>query len=597
MRRAIVSAVIWFGIIGTATTQQPMRYEVSSPNPASHLLHVRVTVPAEYGCPDLSFAAWTPGGYLINHHAGRVLDAHFSASDGHALPTSRRDLDTWHVNCNSTQGYSAEFRLYSVAAKNPYSAHIDDRLLFANLVTVLPHITSHRDAPAQLVIRPPDGWRAVCSLPPMADRSLTYQAEDWDHLADAIFAAAPNLTVVPFSVEKAQLSIAFTEAPGAEVDLAEVARVHQALTRSASRTFAGLPFDRYLFLYKVGPSGSRGGLEHSEGTAMGCPGESIETTDGLLELMELAAHELVHAWNVKRARPRSLTPYDYTRTQLTELLWVAEGWTSYYAPLLLVRAGLTTREELYQALADRVNHQRANPTNRFRSLNDISRESWLRSTVPFFTFRTYYNKGAVSGMDLDLRLRDAGASEGLDDLMRVLLSDPDLRHRGYTLADLKFHAGRLASQPLEDWFRDVAETPGYLDISESLMTMGLRIDVDQDRLSAGFTGISLDDDTSDARIRWIEPDSPGARAGLGAGDTLLAIDGVPGSTDELEEMLRLLQPSVAARLQIRRRDRVMAVEIHPIQPPADRVPIRIVEVAQPTDEQRAARDAWLWRLE
>lgn len=596
MRKLLAGVAIGFGLTTSVAAQQPLRYEVSSPHPATHLLHLRFTVPADYGCPDLTFAAWTPGGYVINRHAGRVLDARFSSSSGRELSAIRRDLDSWKVNCDSTQGYSAELRIYSKADKNPYSAHIDDRLLFANLVTVLPYLESHRDAPAHFVIRPPSGWRAVCSLPPVPNQTLTYRADDWDHLADAIFAASPSLMVLPFSVDETQLSIALTEAPGVDVDLTSVVHYHRELTRAAARTFGGLPFERYLFLYKVGPEGSRGGLEHAESTAMGCTRDAIESTGDLLGLIELASHELVHAWNVKRARPRALTPYDYSDSQLSELLWVSEGWTSYYAPLLLTRAGLHTREELYDAIANRINRHRSNPTNKFRSLNDISRDSWLRWTIPFFTFRTYYVKGALTGLDLDLRLRAAGAANGIDELMGVLLTDPTLRHRGFTLADIKFHASRLAGQPMDAWFRNAAELPGFFDVSESLAAVGLRLEVDADRLPRSYSGVALEESDGSASIQWVEPDGPGARAGLGTGDFLLAVNGVSGDLERLQAELRDLPPDVTAQLTIRRRHHIQEVKLQPVQPSPERFAVRIVEVAQPTDAQLALRDAWLWKL-
>jgi predicted metalloprotease with PDZ domain len=592
---ALIVPLVW--IASTAGAQMPLRYEISAPHPASHLLTVRISVPLEFGCPDLAFSAWTPGGYSVNRHAGRVLDARFYDLGGRELQSNKPDLDTWRPKCSGSGGYTVEIRLYSPAPTNPYSAHIDDQILFANLVTVLPYFPAHRDAPALVVVRPPSGWRVACSLPPATGQVLTYLARDWDHLADAILAAAPTLTVLPFTVEETRVSIALTEAPGPDVDLEVVVDAHRKLVGAASRTFKGLPFDRYLFLYKVGPEGSKGGLEHGESTAMGCTRSSITSTSGLLDSMQLAAHELVHAWNVKRARPRSLTPYDYTKIQLTDLLWVAEGWTTYYAPLLLTRAGVYSREEFYEALTEIINRHRANPTNQFLSLSEISQDSWLRWTVPFFTFRTYYFKGALSGLDLDLRLRNLeGASQGLDDLMQLLLTDSELRHRGYALADLKFHAARLAGQPLELWFRRVVESPGYLDISTSLASVGLRVEPDPTVAPASYTGISLEEAATNGgvKIAWVEPDSPAEAAGLGAGDELLAVNGVSGTRDDVSDTLRQLRPNTPALATIRRQGRILRKTITPTQPDPSRVPVRIVEIGQPSNEQRAAKASWLW---
>jgi len=582
----------------TATAQQALRYEIASAHPGSHLMEVRLEVPAEYGCPDVAFSTWTPGGYVENRHARRVVEARFASSVGEDLAATKTDLDTWRVSCDGSQGFRALFRIYVHSPKNPYSAHVGDRLLFANTVVVLPYLPGHQNAPARLTLSPPEGWSPVCSLPASADDPRAYIAPSWDVLADAVFAAAPDLRRLTPEVEGTDLEITFTEPPSEDVDLEEIADAHIRLAQAAAKTFGGLPFERYLFLYKVGPEGSRGGLEHAESTAMGIPRTSVESTEGVLEHMGLASHELVHAWNVKRARPRPLTPYDYRQAHLTELLWVAEGWTSYYGPLLLTRAGVRSPHELYETLAERINRHRANPGNRFMSLADFSRDTWLRWPVPFFTFRTYYIKGSLAALDLDLRIRISSDDRyNLDDLMQTLLEDAELRHRGYTRADLIFHANRLSGASMEAWFRRTIDTPGYAELEESLRHVGLRLEPDPDSAPISSSGLGFDNDDEGLGllVKWSEPDSPAARSNLGEGDRILAVDGHKGSVQEMRDALDQVTPGQPVQLTVERDHRVFEVTLVPARLDPRRIPIRVVEDLDAGLAKQRTREAWLGR--
>ena len=147
----------------------PLGYTVRAPQPASHYLEVELDVPPEYGCPDLAFSVWTPGGYSLHPHAADVLDLVTVAPSGAPLSAGKTDLSTWHVDCAGGAGYTAKIRVHALALRTPYSAHVDDRLFFANAVTVLPYLPAHQDAPASLRIDPPSGWKVICSLRRAAD--------------------------------------------------------------------------------------------------------------------------------------------------------------------------------------------------------------------------------------------------------------------------------------------------------------------------------------------------------------------------------------------------------------------------------------------
>jgi len=594
---AILLTLALLASAATALARDPVLYRVSAPHPASHWMEIRVQVPAEYGCPDLAFSIWTPGGYVLRPKARNVLTATFTAGDGSPLQATRPDLNTWSVDCGGTRGFAATFLIRAVAERTPYTAHVDDRLLFANTVEVLPYLPAFTDAPARLSVEAPADWTLLCSLPAAAEPG-TFAAPDWDTLADAILAAAPRMSVLRFRVDETDFTVAWTRPLGEAVDTEKVLDAHRRLAEAARDTFGGLPFDRYLFLYKVGPQGARGGLEHAFGTAMGFPETSLESTKKVLDSMGLASHEFVHAWNVKRARPRGLRPYDYAHVQRTDLLWVAEGWTSYYGPLLLVRAGIDTLTEFYRALTRRIGWHRSNPGNRFFPLTRFSADAWLEWPIPFVSFRSYYTRGSLTALDLDLRLRHATAGQrSLDDIMRALLTEPRLIREGYTEADLRHLATRLAGRPMDPWFERTVHRPGYMDLEEALETVGLRLVPDPEKGPRSFTGLGLESGEHEGggvALRWVEPGSPAEAAGLGEGDVLLAVDGITGDAKELREAIRTLPPERSVELTIRRGRRILELPMTPAVQDPLRTPVRVEEDREATPEQVAALKAWLW---
>ncbi len=581
-----------------AGAQQALHYRVAVSRPASHLFEIDFDVPAADGCPDFAYAVWTPGGYTFHPHAEDVLDVTCTAPDGTPLEVSKADLNTWHVTCSAAGGYSAHIRLHALAPKTPYSADVEPGLMFANTVAILPYLPGRQDLAATLSIEPPSGWKLACSLP-AGEQPGTFTAANWDALADATFAASPELTRKTFTSGTTTFTIAWTKQPAPDTDLDAITGAHRKLAAAAAKTFGGFPFSRYLFLYKVGPSGSHGGLEHSFSTAMGIPASAITTTQAFLNEMGLPAHEFVHAWNVKRARPRNLRPYDYAHMQPSSLLWVAEGWTSYYGPLLLTRAGVRTKEQLYATLSRRLRWHRRNPENRFVSLRQMSLDSWLDPSIPFFTFRSYYVKGSLSGLDLDLLIRASSAGRNsLDTIMRALVKDPKLLQHGYTEADLRFLAGQAAGRPMDTWFAKNVDQPGFIDLAPALASVGLRLVPDPNHPVSCFTGLKLaptDQTKPGARIAWAEPGSPADEAGIGEGDIVLAVNGHAGDANSLSRELDRLNPGEPAVLSILRGNTLLRVTITPAQVQPLRCAAVIEEDPNATAAQVAARNAWLWK--
>ena len=105
------------------------------------------------------------------------------------------------------------------------------------------------------------------------------------------------------------------------------------------------------------------------------PRFTTRTPRGYADWLSLVAHEYFHNWNVKRLRPIELGPFDYENEVHTKGLWIAEGFTDYYADLLVKRAGLSTRDGYLDALSDQI-EARADDAGPSRD----RRWTWRRTT-------------------------------------------------------------------------------------------------------------------------------------------------------------------------------------------------------------------------
>jgi predicted metalloprotease with PDZ domain len=231
-----------------------------------------------------------------------------------------------------------------------------------------------------------------------------------------------------------------------------------------------VPFDEFLFLYHVGEGG--GGMEHANSTAI--------HTGSLNGVAGVSAHEFFHLWNVKRIRPHSLEPVDYTRENWTRALWFAEGVTSTYGCYTLVRSGLWTPKQFLDDLADEISGLEARRARMWKSVEEASLDAWLEK---YGAYRrpdssiSYYNKGQILGMLLDILIRDATRNhKSLDDVLRRMNEEFARKGRHYAdSADVRATIEQVAGRSFEEFFARYVAGTDELPCAEVFSLAGLRL--------------------------------------------------------------------------------------------------------------------------
>ena len=325
---------------------RPIEYTVSLPAPQTQTVEIRMVVRGVASPSiDLALPVWRTGRYSILNPAGTLNRVRAYQHSGAPLQISKLDKTTWRV---LTEGQSEIEVRYSVYANSlgDRTRHVDDTHAFLSGGMVFLYVPDRRDDAVAVHVDAPEHWRLACSLETADGAPRTLLAPSYDVLIDSPIEIGVH-DVLRFDVRGIPHDIVLWGAPPFDVE--KLKNDFTAIAREEAELFAGLPYDRYIFMIHIGP-GLGGGTEHLNSTVIHAPPRAFEDAVAYRRLIATASHEMFHVWNVKRLRPAALARTDLARENYTDLLWFCEGTTSYYDELILARAGLTTREEYLSAL-------------------------------------------------------------------------------------------------------------------------------------------------------------------------------------------------------------------------------------------------------
>ena len=576
-----------------------VRYTLRFPDPANHLVEIEGQVPAEEEGQDLELmmAVWTPGSYLIREFARNVEEVSAETVDGRALPVEKVSKNRWRV-ANGGAAVRVHYQLYCHELSVRTDFVDPDFALLNGAATYLVPAGDHGPAPAAYEVRleVPSAWPvAVSSLE--SSSPGTFRAPDYDTLVDSpIFAGTGR--VGTFEVDGVPHRLLEHGGEGIWDDAKALADVERIVR--TERDFWGLfPYRRYLFMNLIVEAG--GGLEHARSSVLMTSRWKAGTRKGYLDWLGLVAHELFHAWNVKRLRPAALGPFDYEAETYTRSLWVAEGITSYYDDLLVHRAGLSTSAEELERLSRQIEKLQTTPGRRVQSMELSSSDAWIKLYRPdestINTAVSYYTKGAVVAFLLDAEIRRAtGGAKSLDDAMRLAWQrfPPE---RGFRREEMRRVFSDVAGRDLGELLDRALDSTEELDYRPALEWLGLRFaepkknEGKEHEEPAGWLGADTKVEDGRLLVTQVRRGTPAAEAGVDAEDEILALDGWRIPPRELDERLEAYRPGQEATLLVARRGRLLELPVTLGEKPPEQWKLEIDPKA--SDEQVAHRKAWL----
>jgi predicted metalloprotease with PDZ domain len=474
----LVAALAW--LVGSAPAQlartaDPIVYTVRLV-PDSQAADVQATIPTgKRASIELMMPVWSPGFYRVENYAARVQDLAARTPGGKALRVDQPRKNRWQIETGGSATVVVSYRV-ACAQRSVTTNWVSADLAVLNgaptFLTLVERIRRPHDVRLEL---PPTLTRAMTALDPAPDGVANhYRAEDFDTLVDSPIVAG-DLDVHQFDVGGSRHYLV-DAGDRAQFDGARAAGDLQKIVAEARRLWGFLPYKKYVFLNVFRQGG--GGLEHKDSTLLTASAARATTPAGYRSWLSFVAHEYFHAFNVKRLRPIELGPFDYENEPHTKSLWISEGFTSYYATLLLGRSGLDTSADFLAAMSSPIRQLQQAPGRLVQALEQSSWDVWSNSTSGVNTDPktsvSYYVKGEVVGFLLDARVRRAtGGAKSLDDVMRLAYK----RYagaRGFTPDEFRKTAEDVARTDLREWFRRAVSSTEELDYDEALDWFGLR---------------------------------------------------------------------------------------------------------------------------
>jgi predicted metalloprotease with PDZ domain len=576
-------------------------FRVSIPVPAHHLVHVEATVSAAAGAlPDslvLFMPVWTPGSYLVREYARHVegLTAEAPAR------ASKVRKNAWQLRTGGASRVRVRYRVYA-GDLSVRTSHVDDHHAFLVSAALFLGIEGCEDAPVRIEFALPSGWRVTTPLPesPAGTEpgARCYDAPSYDALVDSPFELGRAHREDTFEAQGVPHRVAIC--PGGAAGERDVQRFlgdAKTLVETLAKLVGGrLPYESYhLFLHLR--SQGRGGLEHRSSAALIAPPSAFATREAYLDLLSLVAHEIFHAWNIKRIRPAGLVPYRYDQECYTRLLWWFEGATSYYDWRCLALARLCTLDEYLDHLAAEIAYLDQTPGRHVTALEDASYDAWIKLYRPDENSAnssvSYYRKGEVVSalLDLELRARTDGRTT-LDAVLAYLWTEYGEPERPVPEDAMQAIFEHVAGVPMGDlfdaWVRGTSEIP----YAATLARFGLSLErAPRSDSPPCSLGARFRSDAGRAFVTTVARDSAAARGGIDAGDEVLGIAGLRVEGVNVDAALRGRTPGQTVDVVIAR-DGHLAVKNVTLDPPRpDRV--KLVPMRDASDAARRAFESWL----
>ncbi|HEY3251865.1 MAG TPA: PDZ domain-containing protein, partial [Ignavibacteria bacterium] len=283
------------------------------------------------------------------------------------------------------------------------------------------------------------------------------------------------------------------------------------------------------------------------------------------EFLSVCSHEFFHTWNVKRLRPKGITPYNFTKENYIEELWISEGTTSYYQDLMLLKAGIGNEDTFLKNLENNVQNDIRRPGNRVQSLAESSFDAWVKLWVntpnKFDAESNYYDKGSNVSLLLDLEIRNnTGNKYSLDNVMRAMYERYPLEKGGFTNADFIKVSGEFAGEDLSKFFESYLYGTDTLDWNKYLLYAGLQLNKTINQIKPAI-GINTRNQGDRLIINYVVPGLPAYETGLETGDEIIALNGYKVNSSSLTDRISDMNDGDTVTLTVMRNEILRQFEI------------------------------------
>lgn len=480
---------------------------------------------------NVAIPAWVPGSYTIRDYAGSVREFSAETVTGDSLPVKKKDKSTWTVSRTREQFVRIRYRIYT-GDLIPQRSHIDDTHAYLLGASTFVYIDGYREQSCEVEFRVPEHAELITSLEEAGKGK--FRATHYDVLADSVTEIGTPSTS-KFNVEGKEHRIVFCGHD--ELDLEKITADIRKIVETVRDLFQYLPYRNYTFFFHVTENGSGGGHEHSSSCSI-VVGKNLLSDKLYTEFLNVVAHEFFHVYNVKRIRPSEFEKFNYREENYTSLLWFSEGFTSYYAEIILYRAGLTGESQYMERLAESIRLYELMPGRLAVSASSSSFDAWIRlyrsSSDDANTYISYYTKGALIASLMNIRiLQYTGSQKSLDDLMKLLWERFRKDGKGFSEKDLLTALKEVTGNDFTTFFEKYVNGTENIDFDSELGTLGYSISRSRFGQKEGGKSAGILMRNENGKFRVVTPlhGFPSYGSGIAPGDELISYGSRPFNSE------------------------------------------------------------------
>jgi predicted metalloprotease with PDZ domain len=575
----------------TPTYLCKIAYRVAMPQPQIHLFEVSLKITInnwDSEVLDLKMPVWTPGSYLVREYAKQLQDFAVFNQRGDKLDVVKIAKNHWQIQIEDSDEISVSYRMFANEL-TVRTNHLDATHGYFNPAALCFYVPGYEHCPIEIMIVPPDpNWQVTTPLPAISP--YTFLAQDFDTLVDSPFEIGTQ-QVHDFTVlDKPHQLVVWGEGNfDPHIAIADIKKIIEV----EAQIFGGLPYESYIFLLHLSPSGG-GGLEHKNCCSLLYPRFNFHSKEQHNRFMQLVAHEFFHLWNVKRIRPAALEKFDYEGENYTPSLWFSEGTTSYYDLVIPRRAEIYDEQEFLSELSKEITRYLTTPGRLVQPLSESSFDAWIKLYRPdpnsSNSQMSYYLKGEMVTLLLDLLIRDrTDGLKSFDDVLVAMWERFGETEVGFSEMQLQQIIESVANINLTDFYDRYIHGTEELPFNHYLNPVGLELKANE--VTTPYLGISVKTENGREVIKSVATNSPAHLAGIDVGDELLAIDGYRVNADRLNDRLSQYQVGKTIQLTVFHGDRLMILPITLAPPQPQQYKIQLLP--DQTDRQRQLFAQWV----
>jgi predicted metalloprotease with PDZ domain len=545
---------------------QSISYQLRMPKPQNHYFEVEMTL-ADFKEKqlDIKMPVWAPGSYLVREFSKNVNLVKAFDEKGKELKVQKKNKNTWSILTDGTKKIKVKYEVYSfeLSVRTPF---LDLTHGFVSGSGVFMYVDGHKDKKGSLEVIPHSTFKTISTALPKAsisiqkDGSQTFEFSNYDQLVDCPIEIG-NQEVFEFMASGVKHTVsmygeAYYDIAALKVDMAKIVEAETAV-------FGVNPNKEYTFIVHNVVDG-QGGLEHANSCVLSV---NRWTYGGAkyLNFLNLVAHEYFHLWNVKRIRPIELGPFDYDQENYTSLLWVMEGFTSYYDELILRRAGYHTKDEMLGKIQSAVNYVEGSVGSRVQPVAHASFDAWIKAYRPTEnsanTSMTYYSRGTILAAVFDaMIISNSKGKQCLDHFMKHLYQKFYVEmNRGFNELEFKTELEKFTGKNLDDFFAKYINGTEIIPYAEYFDKVGVSVkDVTTFKPTFGAT---VRAENGKVMVKAIRAGSCAEDAGVSVGDEIVGCNGFRVDQSMLEGMMNGMNTAETAELLLAREEKLFSVKV------------------------------------